>query len=273
VNFVGFRQLHRDIEEFSTKLPPKLVGAIGVPRSGLMVASLLTLHCGDIRLGSVTGWLGHGLRVRRPIADTGVVVLLDDSLCTGTSIQKALQQCLRWCHNYRVFTGALYINPRKQTAVDCYLRVLKHPRLFAWNWIGSAQLRHVLADVDGVICKDPPVQDDDGEAYQSYIRHAQPLHLPFRPVGGLITGRLSRWRSLTTAWLREHGVQHRRLIMYEANTATERRRRGDVAEWKGRVFRDGPWKWMIESSKAQAPRISRVAQKPVICLGDERVYR
>lgn len=279
MNFVGYRQLHRDVAEYSATLPGDLAGVIGVPRSGLMVASLLALHRNEIALGCPSAddllWLGHGPRRRGSLPPGGTILLLDDTVSSGGSLRRARERVEpQLGHGRRLLTGALYVTPQRQNAVDHCLAVVPHPRLFAWNWIGGrGRLRHALLDIDGVLCYDPPVFDDDSEAYQRAIREARPLHVPTVPVGGLATGRLERWRGLTEAWLGEHGIRYGRLAMYRAQTARQRRARRDVPEWKGRVLKKGPWKWMIESSKVQASRIARVARKPVICLQDERVYR
>jgi uncharacterized HAD superfamily protein/hypoxanthine phosphoribosyltransferase len=273
MNFIGYRQLHRDVAEFSAMLPRDLIGIIGVPRSGLMVASLLALHR-NLPLGclGINEWLGHGMRALPERLDSGTILLLDDSLQSGGSMRNARRQVEACLRRYRLVTGALYVDPGKQAAVDYCLQVVPRPRVFAWNWISHARLTRCLSDIDGVLCYDPPVFDDDGPEYQYALCGARPLHVPTRPIGGLVTGRLSRWRELTEGWLASYGVRFGQLTMYPAETATERQRRCDVPHWKGRVLRNGPWDWMVESSAAQAPEIARVAGKPVICLENERVY-
>lgn len=202
----------------------------------------------------------------------GTVLVVDDSIATGRSMAAALKAARGvMAGQHRVVTGALYVDDMSQA--DYCLRVVRRPRPFAWNWIGHVQLKRCLLDIDGVVCGEPPVRDDDGVAYQVAIRNARPLHIPTIRVGGLATGRLERWRGITEAWLGENGVDFGRLMMYHANTAKDRPGAGGVAKWKGDLLRHKEFSWMIESSAKQAPIIAKTAGKPVVCLEDEVLYR
>jgi uncharacterized HAD superfamily protein len=136
-----------------------------------------------------------------------------------------------------------------------------------------SELFDAMLDIDGVLCVDSPVFDNDGPEYVAAIENAVPLHLPRVPVGALISCRLERWREQTESWLKRHGVKYGRLILSSYPTAADRRRQCNYGRYKGEQYRDCGATLFIESSSDQAPEIARVSGKPVICLGDKGVHQ
>jgi uncharacterized HAD superfamily protein len=277
LTFISDRKLCQDIRQFSAGLPDDLVGVVGVPRSGLMVASRLVLHRNECALGcsDVPGiWLGHGPRRRNTMPDQGTILLLDDTYLTGASMKKAREYVEPQvdADHYRLLMGAMYVE-KGSPNLDLWHCCVSSPRLFSWNWVGAKnKLRNALLDIDGVLCFDPDAYDDDGPFYQRAMATAKPLHIPTCPVGGLITGRLERWRGITETWLASKGVQYSELIMYPADTARERRQHRSIAGWKGGVLKAARYQFMIESSVRQSPDIASLSGKPVLCLEDEHLY-
>lgn len=281
MNWVSYAQLHADIAAFSAALPPNLVGVVGVPRSGLMAASLLALHrqlpLADAEtLARTGGFYTPGLRLRNVSPPRGgKVLLLDDSAITCRSIAAAhrlVKQSER-CQGFELTCGALYVTPTAAQRLDVFCRIVPMPRVFEWNWLAHQNLAQWMSDLDGVVCCDPPVFDDDGPAYQAALRDAVPLYLPRRPVRALISLRLRRWRSLTQQWLARHRVVALELILHPAPTAKARRKQGEYGRWKSEHYRKSPCTLFIESSAGQAAVIARVSRKPVLCLEDKRIYQ
>jgi orotate phosphoribosyltransferase len=280
MNWISYADLHADVVSFSAALPRDLAGVVGVPRSGLMAASLLALHrhlpLADTDTFARTGaFYAPGLRLGDTPPRDGKVLLLDDSAFTGRSIDRACEQIRQsgQCSRFEVLRGALYVVPAAAGQLDVFYRIVAMPRVFEWNWLAHQHLPQWMCDLDGVLCRDPPVFDDGGPAYEAAIGDAVPLYLPRRPVGALVSCRLERWRPTTEAWLRRHHVAARELILHPAPSAEARRRRGHYGRWKGEHYGASRCTLFVESSALQAPAIARVAQKPVLCLEDKRLYR
>jgi uncharacterized HAD superfamily protein len=280
MNWISYRELHEEVADFAARLPADLAGVVGVPRSGLMAASLLALfrhvHLSDVETFSRTGkFHTPGSRLATPAPTAGAkVLLLDDSSIRCRAIgsaEKKIRESPR-CDGFELLRGAFYVTPEAAVRLDVYHRVVPLPRVFEWNWMAHQNLGRWMCDVDGVLCRDPAVFDDDGPEYEQALRRAEPLYLPRHPVRTLITCRIQRWRSVTRQWLRRHGVIVSELIMHPAHSAEARRRQGGYGHWKGNCYRTSPCTLFIESSAAQAPAIARAAGKPVLCLEDKRIY-
>ena len=97
MNWISYAQLHADIVSFSATLPADLVAIVGVPRSGVMAASLLALHrhipLSDAETFARTGrFYTPGPRLGAGPPTEGKVLLLDDSALTCRSIDAAQTQ-------------------------------------------------------------------------------------------------------------------------------------------------------------------------------------
>ena len=280
MNWVSYEQLHADIADFAATLPSDLVGIVGVPRSGMMAASLLALfrhvHLSDAETFARTGkFYTPGLRLRLTAPASGKkVLLLDDSSIRCQAIGAAEKEIRksRRCDGFELIRAALYVTPEAAQRLDVHHRVVHMPRVFEWNWTTHQNLGHWMSDVDGVLCRDPMVFDDGGPEYEKALRHAEPLYLTRHTVRTLITCRIEPWRAVTRQWLRRHNVVSRELIMHPAPSAKARRKQGGYGLWKGNHYRNSRCTLFIESSAAQAPAIARVAGKPVLCLEDKRIY-
>ncbi len=173
----------------------------------------------------------------------------------------------------RVETCAVYAHSKAVHLVDHYASILDGGRIFQWNFTGTKASRDFCWDLDGVICTDPSVYDDDGEAYQVEITTGvRPLYLPQVPIRAIITNRLERWRRETEQWLEYYGVKYSRLIMQPYETAAERRRNSSPEEFKASQLKSLGGTLFVESSDKQAARIAVLSSIPVMSVERMRVY-
>src|SRR3546814_8121143 len=97
------------------------------------------------------------------------------------------------------------------------------PRVFAWNWTKHIRLPRWGFDFDGVLCRDnTKAENDDGPRYAEFLANAEPLFIPQRAIGHIITGRAEKYRAETEAWLHRHGIQFASLKMTPWETKGER---------------------------------------------------
>lgn len=275
MNFVTYGTMAHDAQVFARTLPRDTIGVLGVPRSGMLPATIVASEIG-VRLGepftfiaSGGAFLRSGRRMSWDPGSCGTVVILDDSIYGGSAMANVLEAlaaapALR--DRFRFLTAALYLEPGMEERVDLYHRVLPSPRLFAWNWLGVKSLSSAFVDMDGLLCVDPDPYDDDGVDYQEAIRHAEPLCRPHQPIGTILTGRLERWNEITRAWLYEHGVKVRQIIAAPFATAQDRRVHG-VARWKASVLEEYRPPYYLESDVRLAREIADLANGvcPVVC--------
>ncbi len=150
--------------------------------------------------------------------------------------------------------------------------VVPQPRMFQWNVMHHWFLGQSCVDIDGVLCADPTNEEnDDGPAYEKFLRGALPLHRPSRKIGYLVTSRLEKYRPQTEAWLARHGVQYGKLVMLDLPSKKERQRQSAHGTFKADFFRNSDAVLFIESEYDQALKIANAAGKAVLCWETQEI--
>lgn len=291
IEWVSTSRLAADSVVLAGKLPPNVSGIIGIPRSGMIPASIIATHLqlplwelppiGQLRhLGSggrgYMGWAGDA---------AGPMVVVDDTVYGGGSMSHARDQL----RGRRVLFTCVYPTQRSSSWVDYYGRVLSDLQILEWNtfnngpWAGFSAHPEVFqsgiaCDFDGILCEEPQVPDaDDGpglEQYQQWLINARPKWLPRRlPTRLIVTGRLETFRKETEDWLHKWGVRWDRLVMHPARTASERFRKNDVAQIKAIEYGKSSCGLFMESDPGQAETIFNITHRPVICPIVNRVWQ
>ena len=276
ITYVRYEQLCKDTLTLAGMLPPDTAMIVGIPRSGLTVAAMIAAHL-HLPLAEPTSLafagklLDGGSRSEFRIKP-GPVVIVDDSIYAGRSMRNA-KEVLSGIGRELV-TAVVYANSYRSSRVDYYVEEIEGTRYFEWNLFNHPVMETTLLDIDGVLCLDPPVRDDDGIEYQTALSRATPLYLPRKhKVQGLVTCRLERWRKITKAWLDEHGVRYSGITMAPFGTAAARRKSMQYGRWKGLKYAESTAELLIESNPAQASEASLVSGKPVICPTNGVVYQ
>lgn len=268
--------LHRDIVNNSMRLPRDVDAVIGIPRSGMLAASLIALTL-NRPLGDLEGFaegrlLSSGSTRRTAALDQDVaalrhVLVVDDSTRTGSAMVEARARLAGLGDRVRITYCVVYGVTDMPAAVDLCLAVVPEPRMFEWNMMHHPLLKTACVDIDGVLCHDPTEdENDDGPAYLTFLENARPLNLPTQRLGTLVTSRLLKYRPQTEAWLARHGIAYDRLVMLDLPDAETRRRSQAHGGFKGEYYRDSDSWLFIESELPQARRIAEISGKPVLCM-------
>lgn len=265
MHFVSYKQLVSDIYHWSGLLPNDLSSFVGIPRSGTLVAHLLSLHRNIDCQGQGTRRRGgHGWQATAGINE----MVLDDSVCTGTTFR-----------NYRKMqptlglTGAVYCTQDAAKEVDIYHRIIPLPRAFEWNIFHCNHMHHSCVDMDGVLCRDPlSVENDDGPQYLTFLKEAAPLFLPSTHVHSIVTNRLEKYRGLTQAWLERHCVKYGELVMSQHSSRQDRIDAGDYGARKAAYYRRSSAYLFVESSLPCAKQIRDLSGKAVLCTDTMQVF-
>lgn len=283
MEFVTYSELNNEIIHYLPNLPQNIDIVVGVPRSGLMVATLIALYLNkpvvDIdsfcqkEISSV-GETKTPSKMVNDFSQVKLALIVEDSINDGTSIRLAKEKIQKALPDMNCQYFAAYIRIDKQNEVDYYLRIIDAPRLFEWNYL-HGRLKTTCFDIDGVLCVDPTeAENDDGEKYQEFLKNAKPKLIPSGKVGMIVTCRLEKYRSLTDEWLKKHGIEYCELIMMPYHSAAERKEHGNYAEFKAEVYKKHKEILMfVESSKSQAEKINCLSKKPVFCVENQMIYR
>jgi len=275
VNYRSLATLNRQLSAWIGRLPLELDLIVGIPRSGLLAASLLSLHrnlpFSDVdgflsgRIIS-TGWRYGGGGPADLLASPREILVVDDSLQTGQEMVRAKERITSARLPHRVYYAAVYVAPGEEHQVDFYCEALSNPRCFEWNILHHSFLENSCMDLDGILCRDPSEEEnDDGPRYRTFLRTAEPLRIPSVPIGWVVTCRLEKYRDLTERWLARYGVKHRNLYMMDLPTREARVRSDSHASYKAEIYRRTNATLFIESAYTQAVRIAGLSRKDVLC--------
>src|SRR3990172_1444184 len=282
LRWVTREHLLADSLELAARVPANVGAVIGIPRSGLQVAATIaTLR--NLPLYAVMEHcvvnLGGGRRARelerleRCQAPRAASLLVDDSVCTGAEMERAVDVC-RSNGFDPLLTAAVYVHPPARHKIDLAGRCWVMPHWFEWHCFGSEMVEKCAFDMDGMICQEcPPEDDDDGPAYRQWLQDVLPRWLP-RPhrVPLIITARQTRYEQPTRDWLARHGLDVQDIRFGPWLTKQERDRFYDPAVHKGAAFRRADCSVMFESCPRQAQRIAQASGKTVICPVSGEVF-
>lgn len=279
MKYISYMEMVADAKAFARKLPSDTVGVLGIPRSGMMVASIIAQEL-DLPLGEVHNFSAHGgvfmragRRLDRFPHTSGSVVVIDDSLYAGAAMeQAAISLRTSPMSHYRFYRAVLYMAPGGEGKVEFFHRIVETPRLFEWNWRHSDILESAMVDMDGIVCEDPTCGDHQ-PAYETFLRDAATLFKIRREIGAIVTGRLRKYEPETRNWLRRHCVQYNDLLMHPAKTPGERKGASGIALWKAEEYAAEPQaELFVESEHEQAKFIHAHSGKPVFCPTTGEVF-
>ena len=284
MNFVTYAALNADLIANIGKIPQDIDVVVGIPRSGLLVANILSLYLnkplcdfdsflqGRIYNSGTTknkcGWVKDFSEVRK-------VLIVEDTVCSGASINNAKKLFKQKGLEYITPVWfAAYVWKRNANLVDIYFRDIDTPRAFEWNYLHIKLLESACFDIDGILCEDPTAeQNDDGEKYRDFLLNAKPKFIPTQKIGCLVTSRLEKYRKETEAWLSKNGIQYGALYMMNVESAEERRRLGNHAEFKAGIYKQRKdMIFFVESEPQQAETICRLSRKAVFCPTNQTFY-
>lgn len=280
MQYRSFQDMNNNIIKNLTKFVVKNVDlVVGIPRSGMLPANLIAMYLnkpftdinsfleGKIYSGGnrFNGNDRNKLSERPTIEGVKNVLIVDDSIGYGVQLGKTKQQLKPVLDKYNFTFAAIFARSHSKNMVDIYCEIVDGERVFEWNifhqkWV----LMNSCMDIDGVICKNPKV-DDDGEQYLKEIKFAQPLFIPSVKVKTLISCRLEKYRKETEEWLALFNVKYDNLIMLNLPNKEARQKWNKHGEYKAAEYKKSGYAFFIESSLQEAKTIKAITEKPVFC--------
>ena len=272
--YISWQQFNNDIVDFSDSLKGKGYDAvIGVPRSGLMVATQMSIRMG-VPLYSVGEYgpiyLGGGLRVRKrqTSENPSSALLVEDSIASGSSMRESVEWMGDAMQEWNVKKAAVYATEAQRKNVHEVYRTLELPHWFEWHLVWSQVLmsgRKIGVDFDGILCPDfTSEEDDDGWRYIQAMQNTKCLVPQKTHIYAIITARLEKYRPWTEQWLKKHGITFENLIMGGWETKTERER-SCIGSYKAGCAEKLGCELFIESCPRQAVVIKDKASCVVLC--------
>jgi len=271
MNFRSFNDLNLIIVKNLDKLPLRPDLIVGIPRSGLLPANLLSLYL-NIPFTDVEGFLenrilSNGSRNKFDVDKIKNVMIIDDSIEQGNAMSKIKKMTADIKNDYNICYGAVFAHETSKNKVDFYFDVCPLPRLFEWNIFHLPILEKSCIDIDGVLCRDPNEnENDDGPNYKLFLENVTPLILPSVKVGYFVTNRLEKYREQTEKWLKKYNLKYKGLIMQAFNTKEERIQANNYGAFKAKALLDTNSIFFIESSEKQSYEIAKITGRSVYCF-------
>jgi len=289
MKYITISDLSETIRKNLWKIPRDIDFIIGVPRSGMigasMIASFLNVPLIDVN-SFINGLEPYGgLRLNyftNKHIKTNKVLVIDDTVSSGRAMNETRKKISESGRQFQFIYMCIYLEGWGEESVDLYLEdVRKYTENFTkvvvyeWNIFQHHQdhMIHCLYDIDGVLCLEPPDERNE-EEYLNYIKNAIPLFIPRQKLGGIITYRLNKNREITEEWLKNNGIEYDCLAMFKANTWEERNKSGISPEvYKGNFYKmNDNFKLFVESDDRQAKIIAEISNKPVYCVETNKMY-
>lgn len=278
-HYRSIADLNRYIVENIHRNPQDIDLVVGMPRSGMLAASILALHINSL-LVDTAGFLEGkvfetGLRLRgktKSFEECKRVLIIEDSVRSGRSIRELKSRIGSNYPDKEIFYAAVFVAPSARDLVDIYYDVCPAPRLFEWNLMHHDVLCESCVDLDGVLCRDPTRdENDDSTSYINFIQTVEPYLRPTVKISHIVTNRLEKYRPQTEAWLRKHGIDYGKLIMLDLPNQQARRQANCYSTHKAKAYIDSKSALFIESSELQSREISRITGRSVFCVDIRQV--
>lgn len=286
MKYITFTDLITTIRSNISKVPHDIDFIIGIERSGMIVASIISEYINVPLIGLKSFVSGNEATGGDRLSlinknKTNKVLVIDDTCYSGKSMKNTKD--LLKDYQYDFIYLAAYLEGKGIDELDIYLEDVREYTkdtinivLYEWNIFHHYPFisQRCIYDIDGVFCIDPP-NELNTEEYESYIKQAIPLFIPTVPIGKIVTYRLSKYMDITDKWLKEQGIRYNELIMFNGNSYQERYQSQIPPEYmKGTIYRDDKQSILfIESDDYQARMINKISKKPVLCIRTNKLYQ
>lgn len=249
MNFVSYNQLVKDCKALAREIE-NVDCIIGIPRSGVLPASLLALEL-NCKLAVTTH--NNLLILTGGDRDNGIsnnCLIIDDSTDSGKTLD--------YFHNLFPNYQCMAIYGSLDSKYASYKKV-ENPRVFEWNLMSSATLNYTCMDIDGILC------DDHTSTDINYLRSLKAHYKPKFAVHSLVTGRLEEYREVTEQWLGKNNIVYNNLIMRKSDKTP-----AEVT--KANYYKTSDCTLFIESSDFQAKEIFKRTKRPVLAFENMKFY-
>ena len=263
--FVTLNELTQWTSQWVRNFPVSFDLIVGVPRSGLLVGSIIAAKLGK-PLTTPEGFARNEIWMSERSANKNLrydkILLVDDTVGRGRQLAKALAQFQPG--DFQVTTAAVIATEEGTTHVDLYYRRISDPILCEWNML-HAKKGNLAVALEGVLCHDlPRGMRADEKAYLTWVRSARAYLVPTFEIDAIVAVRDPKYRADTEEWLAEHRIAYKNLILWDAvgPVADEARQIRYKIDSLFKLKPDLYW----EAGYGAAAEICRRTKIPTLCI-------
>jgi orotate phosphoribosyltransferase len=259
-------------------------GVVGIPRSGMMLASAAatllhvpaySIDAGGLILLSGRSMWGGG-RMANFKRESGCFLVIDDTVWEGREMRR-VKKILKDHHPEEEFIfSAIYVPEDEMHRVNVYSRVFEATEVpyLEWNFMSNSHIEKTILDLDGLLCKDAPLSIlNDEDRYVEFIKNVLPsAYVPRRlSCYSILTGRSEKYREVTEKWLEDNGVLYKELLMHP-NTSGDVLTLCELCDYKSELFSNCDARLLVESNCTIAKCINEKTEKTTICLPEGKIF-
>ena len=129
------------VEKWSRTIPNKFDLIVGIPRSGLFLASVLALKWGrplstpdDLVRGII--WQSSSVP-QIQVSDIHSLLLVDDTIHKGTMLETVKKQISDYRKDLEVQVATLFVSGGRTDLADYYVQLKEKPDILEWNLLSS----------------------------------------------------------------------------------------------------------------------------------------
>lgn len=287
MTYITIKDLSDTIRKNLYKIPHDVDVVVGIPRSGMIPASIISEYLNvpliDIYSfvdGNVEGFGGGRYKTFGKKTRSKKILIVDDTVWSGGSKKEAKSILKKYEGEFEFIYLVPYLEGPSSGDIDIFLEDVREYThnfrncvVYEWNIFNHYVTNNFMFDMDGIFCVDPPDERNTTE-YEEYINNAIPLVTPTASIGSIVTYRLNKYREVTEAWLRNNNIKYKNLVMFGADSWNERNDSGiSPAKYKSQMYmNDRTATCFIESDIIQSEQIYRLTNKPVYCYANNILY-
>lgn len=293
MTYITINDLSNTIRQNIWKIPNDIDVIVGVPRSGMLPASIIAQHLNkpliDVYQFINGNYVGKGgarfnTLIEHKIDRNNIkkVLIVDDCISIFGYNHKIIDNLLTPLKDqFEIIQMVVYLESHNNNdLIDIYFEDVERYMhkdcqvvYYEWNiFTHNNENARFLYDMDGILCVDPP-DDINQETYESYLPNAIPKFIPIVYIGGIVTYRIKKYREVTEEWLRKYNVNYGQLIMFDADSREERNDSGiSGGQYKAAIYQESDAICFIESSVWEAEEIYQLTNKPVYCITNNFMY-
>lgn len=268
MHVITVADLARTVLEGLDRLPEDIDLVAGIPRSGMLPATLIALHL-NVPLTDVGALLegrvhetGTTRRTGRSAPGPGParhVLVVDDLAGSGGTMRGWRERLVEVARTTRLTFLSVYADPGSGDVVDLHLAQSSTDTVFEWNALHLRDAKHLAVEIDGILAAPlAPAELADETTLRAALDRTPPRLVPSHRLGRIITARPERFRAATEAWLERHAIRHDGLVMRPDGD-------DDVAAFKARALEAAPQALLVEPDPEVAALVARRTGRAVWC--------
>lgn len=251
----------------SFKIPADVDLVVGIPRSGMLAASLIALNR-NLRLLDIEGFLSRRLpRTGRTASATVAaaeapvrhVLIVDDSIASGRSMRAVRREVEQRGCDERITFLAVYGAKAVHEEVEITLEQVPTPRLFGWNLLRHNRLMDSCVAIEGVLFR-----DSVGWTETSLLK-------PIVQIPHLIGRGREHDRSAIEHELRAHGIDYGRLWLFDDSADDQQPSSESYARFKSSVYTQSKCCLFVDGDDLAAASVAQLSRRPVLSIGGQRI--